>query len=83
MEKTQKVLNMYQALLDGKEIELQEFCNEYGVSLSTFRRYMLEVRSFLWEKQSKVHYTKFIICQLVIRAKEQSEARKRSGDWEL
>ena len=53
MEKTQKVLNMYQALLDGKEIELQEFCNEYDVSISTFRRYMLEVRGFLWEKHFK------------------------------
>ena len=50
MIKAKNVLNMYDALKQGKEIRLESFCNEYKISVPTFRRYMSFVREYLWEK---------------------------------
>ena len=50
MTKVKRVLIMYEILKEGKEINLETFCNEYKISVPTFRRYMCLIRDFLWEK---------------------------------
>lgn len=38
---------------------------------------------FLWGKRSGQHHRKCILCQVVMRARERSEARKRRRAWTL
>lgn len=49
MEKTKKVLLLYQLLKSGQAVKIDAFCNEYKISIPTFRRYLSLVRDFMWE----------------------------------
>lgn len=49
MQKTKNVLRLYELLKQGKEIKMENFCNEYKVSIPTFRRYISLLRDFMWE----------------------------------
>ena len=60
MKKAKKVLYLYDSLKNGEEIQMLNFCNEYKVSIPTFRRYMSLIRDFLWEKYlEQVVYDRF------------------------
>lgn len=45
--KTQIVVYMYDALINGEELCMDEILNEYNISVRTFRRYISEINSFL------------------------------------
>lgn len=53
MEKSIVILNMYDDLLEGKEVNINRFCADYGMSVSTFYRYITVLREYVWEKSKQ------------------------------
>ena len=58
MNKTQVILYLYDVLLNGGRIYLEETMVNYDISLSTFRRYISEINIFLYNtyKNQVVYY---------------------------
>ena len=58
MNKTQVILYLYDFLLNGGRIYLEETMVNYDISLSTFRRYISEINIFLCNtyKNQVVYY---------------------------
>ena len=58
MNKTQVILYLYDVLLNGGRIYLEETMVNYDISLSTFRRYISEINIFLCNtyKNQVVYY---------------------------
>jgi len=54
MKKSYVVLCMCNELLQGKKLNLKKCCSLYGISASTFRRYLALLRSFFWEQLEQV-----------------------------
>lgn len=50
--KSQIVLDMYDELLSGKRITINEIINKYNISLRTFQRYIAEINAFFCNKFS-------------------------------
>lgn len=53
MKKCYILLNLYTSLLRNGEISIETCCNEYGISVPTFRRYLADLRSYFLEKEGK------------------------------
>ena len=53
MEKSIIILYIYDRLLNGRSVTASECMARFGISLSTFYRYVNTVRAFLWEKACK------------------------------
>lgn len=53
MKKCHILLGMYDDLLSGEIIRIDVCCAEFGISVSTFRRYIACLRDFLDEKHSR------------------------------
>ena len=51
MKKCYAVLCMCEDLHNGKKLNIKESCSRYGISVSTFRRYIALLRSFFWEQR--------------------------------
>ena len=61
MNKSQVVLVIYDRLIKGNQILLLEVMNEFGISLSTFRRYISEINIFLSDTyQNRVVYYDYL-----------------------
>ena len=58
MNKTQAILYLYDVLLNGGRIYLEEAMVNFDISLSTFRRYISEINIFLCNtyKNQAVYY---------------------------
>ncbi len=53
LNKSYVLLKMYDLIItDG--ISLSQWCSSYHMSLSTFRRYVSLLRSFLWQEHGKI-----------------------------
>jgi len=50
MDRTIVILNMYDDLLEDKEVNINRWCADYGISVSTFYRYIAVLREYVWEK---------------------------------
>lgn len=48
--KSQIILEMYDSLINGKRITINEIMNRYGISLRTFQRYIAEINAFFCNK---------------------------------
>ena len=57
--KTQVVLFMYEKLLNGENIYLDEIIGEFEISLRTFRRYINEINIYLanFNKFKQIKYS--------------------------
>ena len=53
MQKSVIVLFMYEDLLNGKTVTIKEYCEKFNISSSTFYRYILTIREYLWESKLK------------------------------
>ena len=56
--KSQIILYMYDVLINGGSIKLNEIMEQFGISLRTFRRYIAEINAFLcnyYKNQSIVY----------------------------
>lgn len=53
MTKSYVLLCMYEKLKKGENINIDRCCNEFDISVPTFRRYMSALRNFLCENQNK------------------------------
>lgn len=53
MKKSIVVLSMYDNLLGGKEVNINNCCADYGISVSTFYRYIAVLREYVWEKRKQ------------------------------
>ena len=49
MNKSYVLLRLYDEFLSGKNIKIYDCCREYGISVSTFRRYMCFLRGYFSE----------------------------------
>ena len=49
MNKSYVVLRLYDKFRKGKKIKITECCGEYGISVSTFRRYIAFLRGYFNE----------------------------------
>ena len=56
--KSQIILYIYDQLINGKEIKMNEILALYNISVRTFRRYISEINSFLYNnyKNQEVVY---------------------------
>lgn len=45
--KSQIILYIYDKIINGKSISLDEIINQFNVSVRTFRRYIAEINAFL------------------------------------
>ena len=56
--KSQIILYMYDKLINNKSLSIDEIINMYGISIRTFRRYISEINSFLFNnyKNQQVIY---------------------------
>ncbi|MBQ9125249.1 MAG: helix-turn-helix domain-containing protein [Clostridia bacterium] len=50
MKKTFIVLDMYEDLLAGSKLNSKTCNDKYGISESTFYRYLGDLREYLWEQ---------------------------------
>ena len=53
MNKCYVLLDLYSTLINGGEISITECCNEYNISIPTFRRYIACLRNYCLEKEGK------------------------------
>jgi len=53
MDRTIVILNMYDDLLEDKEVNINRWCADYGISVSTFYRYIAVLREYVWEKRKQ------------------------------
>jgi len=53
MKKCYILLDLYTTLLRHGEISIDACCNEYAISVPTFRRYLSDLRNYFLEKQGK------------------------------
>lgn len=49
MNKSYVLLCMCEKLKNDKPIVIEETCQEYGISVPTFRRYIATLRDFFWD----------------------------------
>ena len=51
---------MYDLLIEGKEISMNDIISVYKISIRTFRRYIAEINNFLYEqyKHKEVIFSK-------------------------
>lgn len=49
VNKTYVVLILYDMLKQKKVVKINYFCQAYGISIPTFRRYLSLIREYLWE----------------------------------
>lgn len=49
MNKSYTLLRMYDKLRTGKKIKINDCCGEFGISVSTFRRYVAFLRAYFNE----------------------------------
>ena len=57
MNKSFAVLCLYDRLLSGKPVRINESVQELGISVPTFRRYLSLLRDFCWDKdKSEIRY---------------------------
>lgn len=56
--KSQIILYIYDQLIDGKELKMNEILAIYNISVRTFRRYISEINSYLYNnyKNQEVVY---------------------------
>ncbi|MBQ8772126.1 MAG: helix-turn-helix domain-containing protein [Clostridia bacterium] len=50
MKKSLVVLDIYQELANGKTVNIKTCKDRYGISESTFYRYLCDIREYLWER---------------------------------
>lgn len=48
--KSQIILDMYDELLAGKRMAINEIINKYNISLRTFQRYIAEINAFFLQQ---------------------------------
>ncbi len=53
MKKCYAVLCMCEDLRKGRQLNIQECCNRYRISVATFRRYVALLRMFFWEERQQ------------------------------
>ena len=57
MNKSYVLLCMCEKLQSGCGLQIEDCCNEYGISVPTFRRYIAILRNFFIEKyNSEIKY---------------------------
>lgn len=49
MNKSYILLRLYDKFREGKKLKIVECCDEYGISVSTFRRYIAFLREYFSE----------------------------------
>ena len=49
MNKSYVLLCMCETLKNNRPIVIEETCQEYGISVPTFRRYIYTLRDFFWD----------------------------------
>lgn len=69
MNKSYVLLCMCEKLKNHKSLVIEETCQEYGISVPTFRRYIAMLRDFFWDTfQTEIVYdvkNKKYFCQEV------------------
>lgn len=53
VNKSYILLDLYSVLTRHGELSINSCCNEYGISISTFRRYISCLRNYFLEKEGK------------------------------
>lgn len=53
MNKSFAILYLYEKLKNGEVITIEECCEEYQISIPTFRRYVRTLRDFFWEQHAQ------------------------------
>jgi len=62
--KSQIVLYIYDELINNKKITMNDIVNKYEISIRTFRRYISEINSFLYNnyKNQSIVYDSYEKC---------------------